>query len=117
MDPSRPVVSRSSGRTTATLLDPVTPKTQKATAASVLSSFHDGRGCVVHRQKRWKGVVSLAPEACRWPARSSGAAPCRKASSDMRIRGARGHLVLATACFTTAAPWVTLPRCCRVVSG
>ena len=94
MDPSRPVVSRSSGRTTATLLDPVTPKTQKATAASVLSSFHDGRGCVVHRQKRWKGVVSLAPEACRWPARSSGAAPCRKASNDMRICGARGHLVL-----------------------
>jgi len=43
MDPSRPIVCRRKGRTSITLALPVTPNTQKRTAASNLSSCQAGR--------------------------------------------------------------------------
>jgi hypothetical protein len=51
--PSIPIFFNA-GRTNATLEEPVTPKTQNKTAASVLFSFHDGLVCVVHFQNFWK---------------------------------------------------------------
>lgn len=50
IEPSRPIVFFSVGRTSATEVEPVMPKTTNATAASVGDSFHDGRCCVVHAQ-------------------------------------------------------------------
>ena len=50
IEPSRPIVDLSAGRTRCTEDEPVMPKTTNATAASVGDSFHDGLGCVVHAQ-------------------------------------------------------------------
>ena len=52
MLPSNPTVFFRHGRTTATLVDPVTPNTQKMTAASSFDSLQEGRVCVVQAQKR-----------------------------------------------------------------
>ena len=50
IEPSRPIVDLSAGRTRCTEDEPVMPKTTNATAASVGDSFHDGRDCVVQAQ-------------------------------------------------------------------
>ena len=49
--PSIPRKFFKQGRTTATLVDPVMPKTQKMTAASIFDSRQDGRVWVVQAQK------------------------------------------------------------------
>ena len=49
--PTIPRKSFKQGRTTATLVDPVMPKTQKMTAASIFDSRQDGRVWVVQAQK------------------------------------------------------------------
>ena len=59
--PSIPVTCFSAGRTTATDVLPVMPKTVNATAASNLSSFQDGRCCRVQAQKRCQ-VLLVAPD-------------------------------------------------------
>mmetsp|Transcript_43564 Transcript_43564/g.68109 ORF Transcript_43564/g.68109 Transcript_43564/m.68109 type:complete len:83 (+) Transcript_43564:822-1070(+) len=50
MVPSSPITSFSIGLTNATEEDPVIPKTQNKTAASVFDSFQCGRFWVVHFQ-------------------------------------------------------------------
>ena len=52
MLPSSPKALFKQGLTKATLVEPVTPKTQNTTPASEGESFHDGRGFVVHAQNR-----------------------------------------------------------------
>ena len=65
IEPSRPIVRLSAGRTIATDVEPVMPKTTKATAASVGDSFHEGRTCVVHDQNFSANppLVELDPES------------------------------------------------------
>jgi hypothetical protein len=65
--PSIPIFL-SAGRTNATLDEPVTPKTQNKTAASVLSSFQLGLACVVHFQNFWKrfGLLFEGTEQKYW---------------------------------------------------
>lgn len=62
-----PVAALSTGRTTATEVEPVRPKTAQMTAASTGSSRHDGRSCVVHRQNRERQDVDVekAARPCR----------------------------------------------------
>ena len=62
MLPSNPTVFFRHGRTTATLVDPVTPNTQKMTAASSFDSLQEGRVCVVQAQKR--GERARGPCCC-----------------------------------------------------
>eukprot|EP00962_Isochrysis_galbana_P043592 scaffold16653_cov118-Isochrysis_galbana.AAC.3 len=65
IDPSSPIVCLRNGRTTATDDDPVMPKTQKMTAASVPFSRQVGRACVVQAQKRSYGEA--LPRAAPFP--------------------------------------------------
>ena len=55
-DPTTPTFS-SAGRTKYTEELPVQPKTVNSTAASTLSSRHEGRFCAVHAQNLPKAVL------------------------------------------------------------
>eukprot|EP00603_Paraphysomonas_imperforata_P011233 CAMPEP_0114450766 /NCGR_PEP_ID=MMETSP0104-20121206/632_1 /TAXON_ID=37642 ORGANISM="Paraphysomonas imperforata, Strain PA2" /NCGR_SAMPLE_ID=MMETSP0104 /ASSEMBLY_ACC=CAM_ASM_000202 /LENGTH=78 /DNA_ID=CAMNT_0001622923 /DNA_START=414 /DNA_END=646 /DNA_ORIENTATION=+ len=74
MEPSIPKTFLSAGRQKAALDEPVIPKTQNSTAASVLFSLQLGRFCVVQFQNFISGPSALfSPEeqkrrrpAVRW---------------------------------------------------